>query len=282
MFFAIRSYLSHKKINTSKLQPSLVTISPDQAFSHMGLEYETESLHNPIVSFARKQVYRHFLRLRKPPATVLEINAGSGYDALYLATMGYKVLATDSASGMINMIYQKRHQNLNALQMSFHKLELTQKFDIILSNFGGLNTTSNIAKVFKQFPNLLNKGGYVVLTILNPFCIWEFANLPWSWKTATRRLNWLKKKPTKANIGGNVIDTYYYSPAQIQKAMPPVMRLVEVQGLSIFVPPPYMKQIPRRYPKIFDMLTKIEMRLCSFWPFSHLGDYFIISFRLEI
>ncbi|RMG31208.1 MAG: class I SAM-dependent methyltransferase [Methanobacteriota archaeon] len=254
-------------------------LPPDLAFSSKGAEYERESLHNPIVRFTRRQVYSHILRLRKPPAKILEINAGSGFDALNLARMGYSVLATDSAPGMVDMIKSKTHPNLKGEQMSFLNLDLDQTFDIILSNFGGLNTTPHLAKVFKQFPYLLNEGGFAILTILNPFCLWEFANLPWSWKTATRRLNWFKKKPVKANIDGHSVNTYYYSPSQIRNAMPLFMEYVGIQGLSTFVPPPYMNHIPAKYPNFYRFLEKIEKRLAFYWPFTHVGDYFIITFR---
>lgn len=257
----------------------MLTITSDQAFSSKGSEYELESQTNPIVKFTRNQVYRHLLSLRKPPASVLEINAGSGYDALNLARMGYRVLATDSAQGMVTMIRKKKHPNLRTRQLSFFDLNLDQTFDIILSNFGGLNTTGDLERIFRQFPNLLNEDGHVVLTVLNPLCVWEFANLPWSRETATRRLNWLRRRPASANIDGTSVDTYYYTPAQVREAMPSELRLVKIQGLSAIVPPPYMKHICRRFPRLYSALERAEARLSTIWPFSRLGDYFIASFR---
>ena len=158
--------------------------------------------------------------------------------------------------------------------------EIEEKFDIFLSNFGGLNTTDKIKNVLWKIPNVLNENGIAVLTILNPICIWEILNFPWSRKTAFRRLNWIKKKPTPAIIGKDIIHTYYYTSRQIIRALPSSLVPIKIQGLSVFVPPPYMKKFPQKYKKTFNFLKKLETRLSTTSPFNKLGDYFIISLKL--
>ncbi len=94
-------------------------MTSDQAFGQLAKQYEKETITNPIVRFTRKQVYRHVFTLKKPPASILEINAGSGIDALALAKMGYTILATDSSDGMLDRIKEKNIQILYSKNLTF-------------------------------------------------------------------------------------------------------------------------------------------------------------------
>ena len=55
----------------------------------------------------REQVYAHVNNYLKPGSSILELNAGTGIDAVHFASLGHRVHATDLSSGMIKQIRDK-------------------------------------------------------------------------------------------------------------------------------------------------------------------------------
>src|SRR5690606_26147913 len=101
-------------------------------------------------------------RFLKPGSRILEINAGTGIDALYFASKGHHVHATDLSDGMIAQIKRKAafpeaQGRFTYQQLSFEALDQTTEtgFDYVFSNFGGLNCTDDLRKVTRHLPPLL-------------------------------------------------------------------------------------------------------------------------------
>src|SRR6187402_717929 len=139
-----------------------------KAFSNQAEHYDEDDLANPILIAWRKQVYDHVKSFLKPSDSILELNSGTGIDALYFARQGNQVLATDYASGMVNKIQDKINREhiedkLSCRQCSFEALtEITgKKFDYVFSNFGGLNCSGDLSRIICQLPSLVNPGGFV-------------------------------------------------------------------------------------------------------------------------
>src|SRR5205809_4273972 len=97
---------------------------------------EANKLSGHLRSIFRKEVLKHL----RPQSQILELNCGTGLDAMFFAEKGHSVLATDNAPGMIKKLEKKAGQTELKIQsrvLSYH--DLTQlkekKFDHILSNF---------------------------------------------------------------------------------------------------------------------------------------------------
>jgi len=129
--------------------------------------------------------------------SILELNAGTGTDAAYFAAQGYRVHATDIAEGMQEKVREK--MQLLGLQdrvttelCSFTALDTLHHkgpYDLIFSNFAGLNCTGELDKVLSSFDPLVKPGGQVTLVILPKFSLWEMLLLfRGKFKTAFRRL----------------------------------------------------------------------------------------------
>ena len=119
-------------------------------------------------------------------------------DAIFFARQGHTVHATDISAVMQAMLTEK--VKLHDLKGSIsHELrsftDLTNLFnrgpyDVIFSNFAGLNCTNELPKVLQSFKNLLKPGGFVTLVILPKFCLWEFLLLfKGKFRTAFRRFS---------------------------------------------------------------------------------------------
>src|SRR5712671_4710465 len=104
---------------------------------------------NSIIQYKRKRVRDHVEQFIKPNSRILELNAGTGEDAIYFAQRGHYVHATDISQGMQAELSEKvqisRFENRITYELcSFTALkQLHQKgpYDLIFSNFAGLNCT---------------------------------------------------------------------------------------------------------------------------------------------
>jgi len=57
----------------------------DRAFSKQSLHYDEEDRTNHILIDMREQVYAHVNNYLKPGSSILELNAGTGIDAVHFA-----------------------------------------------------------------------------------------------------------------------------------------------------------------------------------------------------
>jgi ubiquinone/menaquinone biosynthesis C-methylase UbiE len=257
-----------------------------QAFTGQSAIFDQLYASNGIVAYKRKRVRQFLLKYLDPGSHILELNAGTGDDAIYLAKQGYRVHATDISTGMQARLQEKvLSQGMNAFVSqelcSFTSLEnLTEKgpFDCIFSNFAGLNCTGDLTKVLASFDSLLKPGGMVVLVVLPRFCLWEFLMIfKGKFKTAFRRF--FSSAGRKAKIDGALFTCWYYSPRFISRALKGKFELKELEGLCTIVPPSYIENFPEKFPGLYGSLCRMENRLMGKWPWKYIGDYFIISLQ---
>ena len=86
-------------------EPPLATIA--EAFSRTAEKYDAFAEDHPHLTRMRGKVYAHVARLLPPGSRILELNAGTGTDAVQLARRGYYVHATDIAPGMLDRLREK-------------------------------------------------------------------------------------------------------------------------------------------------------------------------------
>jgi ubiquinone/menaquinone biosynthesis C-methylase UbiE len=258
----------------------------EKAFSKQSAVFDETYSNNTIIQYKRKRVRDHVEQFLNPASRILELNAGTGEDAIYFAKKGHQVHATDISEGMQKELRKKlNEQNLNCYitteLRSYSELEnLEQKgpYDFIFSNFAGLNCTNDIEKVLTSLAELTKPAGVVTLVILPKFCLWETALMfRGKLKTAFRRF--FSRKGRTAKIENEIFRCWYYNPSLIQKILRKDFELLHLEGLCTFVPPSYIKNFAEKYPKRFDRLRKWEDKWKSNWPWRSVGDYYIISFR---
>ncbi|MES2006093.1 MAG: class I SAM-dependent methyltransferase [Bacteroidota bacterium] len=256
------------------------------AFSRQSVVFDELYASDTIVHYKRERVRTHVNSLLKPNSHILELNAGTGEDAMYFAQNGHQVHATDISEGMLSRLHEKAiHNRLEQLitseQCSFTALEsLVQKgpYDHIFSNFAGLNCTDKLDHVLHSLSGLLKSGGTVTLVILPRFCLWEFLLLfKGMWRTATRRFT--GKKGARSHVEGTYFTCWYYNPSFVKQQLAGEFNSIATEGLCSFVPPSYIRFFAEKHPRMFVALRKLESRFKHSWPWRSIGDYYIISFR---
>ena len=257
-----------------------------KAFSKQSAIFDELYSSNLIIQYKRQRVRDHVQQWLHPNSKILELNAGTGEDAIWFAQQGHHVHATDISSGMQKKLVEKVDQSevgskITSELCSFTDLQnLSDKgpYDLVFSNFAGLNCTSELDKVLHSFSSLLKPGAIVTLVILPKFCLWEsMMFLRGEFKTAFRRF--FSSKGVKAHIEGEYFTCWYYNPSYIIKNMENSFDILSIEGLCTVVPPSYLENFPNRRPALFNWLKEKENKWKTRWPWKNIGDYYIISLK---
>jgi ubiquinone/menaquinone biosynthesis C-methylase UbiE len=199
-------------------QPPVETIA--NAFSLTAEKYDAYAQDHPHQMRMRNKVYAHLERIVPPGSHILELNAGTGIDAVELAGRGHRIHATDIATGMLDRLKQKTSElklqdRITLEPRSFLKLEGSPgaPFEAIFSNLGGLNCVSDLSPVIQQLPTVLKPGGTVRWVLMPHICLWEMAEVfRLNFKVAFRRFS---QQAVRANLEGLQFPVYYFSPRQV-------------------------------------------------------------------
>ncbi|MGH7507424.1 MAG: SAM-dependent methyltransferase, partial [Longimicrobiales bacterium] len=168
-------------------------------FDGLAADYDARFTGSTIGCLLRSAVWRR-LEAHFPSGThVLELGCGTGEDAVHLAEVGVRVLATDAAPAMLDAASRKARSHGVADRVAFASLALESlgagsagrappeveraaPFDGAFSNFGALNCVLDLTPIAAALAALLPAGAPVVLTIMGPLCAWE-----WAWFLARAR-----------------------------------------------------------------------------------------------
>ncbi len=256
------------------------------AFTNQSAVFDEIYSDNSIIQYKRERVREHVLRYLNPKSKILELNAGTGDDAVFFAQQGHSVHATDLSEGMQKKLKEKIIHNQLTGSVSneicsftaLDKLINKGPYDHIFSNFAGLNCTGNLENVLMSFDNLLKRGGMVTLVMLPKFCLWETLLIcKGKFKTATRRF--FSSKGRTAHLNGSYFTCWYYSPKFIARALKNEFKLVNLEGLCTIVPPSYIEHFSEDHPKLYTFLKEKENKLKNKWPWKYIGDYYIITLK---
>ena len=256
------------------------------AFTRQSAVFDELYSGDTIINYKRQRVRDHVLKYLSTGVCILELNAGTGEDAIFFAQNGFKVHATDISAGMQQQLKQKvEKKQLDGListeicsYTGLGGLKNKGPYDLIFSNFAGLNCTDELDTVLASFDELLTPGGLVTLVILPKFCLWEtLLVFKGKFRTAFRRF--FSEKGREAKVEGAGFKCWYYNPSYIVKRLKSNFRVLSIEGLCTIVPPSYIEGFAEKHPRVFNFLKGKEDRLNSRWPWKYMGDYYIISLK---
>jgi len=256
------------------------------AFSKQASIFDSIYSPNAIIEYKRRCVRKHLERYLQPESNILELNSGTGEDAVYFSGLGHRIHATDISEGMQGVLIEKVIRNGLQHKVSTELCSFTQlnhlknkgPYDAVFSNFAGLNCTDKLTKVLDDLDALLKPGGIVTLVMLPKFCLWEtLLLLKGKFKTATRRF--FSSKGRKANVEGVGFKCWYYNPSFIQNHLRDNFKTLSLEGLCTFVPPSYIENFADKHKTSFAFLQRLESKYKNRWPWKYIGDYYILTLR---
>lgn len=259
----------------------------NRGFSKQSAHYDHDDQTNRVLQDLRHQVYAHVEKYLKPASRILELNAGTGLDALYFVSKNHRVHATDISDGMVSEIKRKIHDNKLAQELTCQQLSYTdlnrleeRDFDYVFSNFGGLNCLRDLTLITRHLPLLLKGGAYVTLVIMPPMCPWELLSvLNGNFRKGFRRLS---RDGVLAHVEGEYFQTYYHSVSSICSAFGPSFKLIGLEGLAAVSPPPYRADFAIRNPRSYRLLRRVDRLLVKAFPFNRCADHLIATFHYRV
>lgn len=257
-----------------------------EAFSRTAEKYDSFAEDHPNQTRMRDKVYAHIQRFIRAGMRILELNCGTGADAVELAKRGYFIHATDIAAGMLERLQDKvkrfdLNDKITIQSCSFTELDKIKNapFDAVFSNLGGLNCIPDLSPVIAQLPNILRPNGLVTWTLMPPVCLWEMAEIfrghP---RLAFRRFS---KNGTRAHLEGLYFTVHYFTPKQVLRWFGAEYDCLAIEGLSVLTPTAESKNFAKRFPRLYRTLSLLDDFLAPLPPWRGWGDFFLITMRYQ-
>lgn len=260
------------------------------AFDLLAETYDQVFTRTVIGRAQREAVWRDMDQCFHAGQRVLEINCGTGADAIHLAQRGVEVVACDASMEMIHVARRRaektgmqqwiefialKTENIFMLGKNFH-------FDGLVSNFGGLNCSQDISNIAYDLAPLLRPGARALICVLNSFCAWETLSYLLRGKPgkAFRRF----RAVAQANLGaGKMIPVYRHSVRSLKRAFAPYFNLRGRKGIGISVPPSYMEHLARQLPRGMAAARAVDRLISQRALFRSIADHNLMLFeRSEI
>jgi len=258
-----------------------------EAFDIAALTYDDDFTHTQIGSLQRNRVWMYLDQVleNKGKLRVLELNCGTGEDAKRMVAKGHEVLATDISEKMLNMAKSKIiDEKITFLKVDVDKISdysLGNDFDLVFSNFGGLNCidSKSIGKFAESLSHILRKNGKFIAVVMPQFCLWEtlYFILKGKLQDAFRR----KKNFAIANVSGQLVKTWYYSPSRFDSLVSDRLEMESVKPIGLFLPPSYLEKFYKKNLRALRVLDWFENKVGSYSWQASISDHYYIQYRMK-
>jgi ubiquinone/menaquinone biosynthesis C-methylase UbiE len=260
---------------------------PNQAYWDLTAEnYDRIFSETVIGRVQRDAVWRELDKSFQPGMRILELNCGTGIDAVHLAARGVRVVGCDLSSKMIDAARQRvGATGLDAL-VDFRVLA-TEKIDSLVgdapfdgafSNFSGLNCVQDISQAARNLARLLKPRAKALLCMVGRFSLWEMA-----WHLAEGKpalaLHSFKRTPTTHISAQGAVLIHYPSVSDMRRMFAPEFRFRGWKGIGVAVPPSCLEPLARRVPAMVAGLAKIDRYLSRVPVFRSMGDCVLLRFE---
>ncbi len=253
------------------------------SFDKAAVNYDEAFTNSEIGKLQRNLVYKQLSKQLDSIETILEINCGTGKDAIWFAKQNYKITATDISPKMIEIAKGKgTFDNLSFVTTGINSIATSfeyKKFDLIFSNFGGLNCLpkSELEKFFINSAALLSEKGKLVLVIMPKNTLWEqfYFLAKAKFSSVFRR----KKECLLVDVDGEKIPTYYYNPKDIVNLAKHDFELVDQKPIGFFVPPSYLEPYFKNKKGVLGVLNSFENQIKNWAFLSKYADHYIITLQ---
>jgi ubiquinone/menaquinone biosynthesis C-methylase UbiE len=240
------------------------------AFDAIADDYDAQLSQNPVATYMRSRLHALFRATFPSGSRLLDLAAGTGIDAIFLASIGCKVIAVDASHGMLTVLENKF--KMRGLTVETHELAVENLgrlgvtgLDGVISTFGGLNTVGATAGLAEDLCRALKPHGRLILHALSRYCLWHTLR-----SAAHGRLSF--ERPPDIHVGPGMITQCYFSPLELWReefAKDFVQR--HAYAMSVVAAPSLVIRFPRAAPFLFALDT-VAGRL-----FPNVGDFFVLD-----
>lgn len=263
---------------------SVVKYSP-AAFDSIAAQYDDIFTRSVIGRAQRNAVWDAVRRYFAEGNSILELNCGTGEDALFLAGQGMRVLACDISAGMIAVANHRKQREAAAAQVEFRilaneelaDLPCSKSFDGVFSNFSGLNCVADLEAVARNIARITSPEGKAILCFTNKYCVWEML-----WYLAHGNLGKAFRRwraDTETRIGTETVSLHYPGITRILRAFAPWFEPAEIRGVGLTVPPSYLEPWARHFQSAVRLGANIDGLVSHLPLLRGLGDHVLFVFE---
>lgn len=264
-----------------------MTSPPSTSLHAAGLAFDTiaeqydDLFTRSLIGRAQRDAVWHVLRQTfKRGECILELNCGTGEDALFLSRMGASVHACDASERMIAVATRRLGSEARCAEVQLEVRpteqfgDLAGPFDGALSNFSGLNCVADLAATSRELARLLKPGARLVLCISTRFCLWEALWFIAHGEPERAIRRW--KGSALATLGDSTLRVHYPTVRYIRRLFSPAFLVRKYQAIGLTVPPSYVEYLVRKCPRFLRALEAIDRAVAS-WPLCRsLGDHMLL------
>lgn len=246
-------------------------------FDQAAINYDNTFTNTEIGKMQRELVYAELSKHLTSVKNILEINCGTGEDAIWLAKQNFNVTATDISTNMIEIAKSKANLNFKVADINLIATTFEgEKFDLLLSNFGGLNclSKSELENFFGNIDSILFEKGKLALVIMPKNTLWErfYFLVKAQFKNISRR----KKESVIAHVDGENVTTYYYNPKDIVNLAKANFETIAIKPIGFFVPPSYLNGVFKNKKGFLRFLNRLEQGVKNTTSLSKYADHYLI------
>jgi ubiquinone/menaquinone biosynthesis C-methylase UbiE len=254
------------------------------AFDSVAEQYDDQFTRSVVGRAQRDAVWRKAAATFSAGQHILELNCGTGEDALFLARQGISVTALDASKQMVQQARRRRELEAPYSPISFELLPTEDLadlkdaplFDGVFSNFSGLNCIPDLAAVVEQLSARVRPGAQLLLCLSTRICLWEILwyLLRGNFRKAFRRCG----GHATARFNDYTIHVQYPTLRHLRTLFSPFV-LRSCTGIGITVPPSYLEPWARKHPRLITALSRIDRALCNLPVLRVIGDHMLIHFE---
>ncbi|HEX5141987.1 MAG TPA: FG-GAP-like repeat-containing protein, partial [Dehalococcoidia bacterium] len=219
-----------------------------RAFDAIAGSYAADVETTPANEHMRSIVHDELRQLVKPGMSILDLGAGTGTDAVWLARLGATVLAIDVSQGMVDEARRRVEAEglervVEVRRLAIENLssllpEYARRFDLVLCDFGALNTAGAATAWGPVAARLLKPDGRLVATVMNRWCLPEMAASLLRLRPSFALRRW-RAQPIA--VGGVPLTTRLYSPGEFAGLLRGSFEQDGIRGLCVTFPPPTLE-----------------------------------------
>lgn len=209
-----------------------------RAFDRLAPTYDAIAS-SPANRYMRARLREALGPFASPGATALDLGAGCGFDAMWLARRGASVVALDPSRGMVGRAWAGVRQAGLHEQVavavgdlaSAEELSPPGGFDLVLAAFGPLNLAGPPSAWVAPLARAIRPGGRLVATVMNGASLWR----PF-WSGAPAAIHdgpWWS-----VPVGGYMVPVRLFDTRELGAALGGWFRLRFLAGLCVAFPPP--------------------------------------------
>jgi len=232
-------------------------------------DYEQRFLKNPLAEYQRSIVYELLRQHLSPGKKILDVGCGPGSDFDFYKSLSLQIDAIDISREMVKAARQQAKRlglNVRIARSALEDFVPDITYDVIILNFGVINSISNPENALKSLQKILAKNGLIFIVAMPPMHIFSF-------KADLLHLRFLKiyKRLIKRQSVTNDDFTFYYYSSNIFKTH---FKIEERCNLCSILPSPEQyknSSFARAWTKLFINLDKkLTFGLPEFFGGDHI------------